>query len=450
MKLSKKLLYILCACASVAPCLAQTSVLDDTGDEYRIDTAEVNTIGLAIDALAFFQDNEFDGHVVRGYSLPGFRLQPRLRYTPLPQIRLEAGLHATVYDGAGKYPSYAFHDIAHWKGDQYQHGAHTLPFFRATASLGGPTEENPEGRKSRTTIVVGNIYGGATHGVILSLWNPELSLTDDPEMGTQIIVDRPRWHSDVWLNWQSYIFEEDTHQEAFTVGWTQHVALPKGFGIPVQLLVQHRGGEQDLKELNLGVQTLANAAVGVDYEWRPSSTSSSSPVVTDVKAEACGLFCYQQSGQLWPFDSGSALWMGASVEIKHDLNVKAGAFYASDNFCSLYGSPFFGTVSVKRIGCVFNKMATGYGSIDYGRTFCVNHRNFGGTYTLGAKVEGYLNMCGTMTVRRDVHVMKDGTVVMPDGRPVDTYAKAAHLRTPFTFGIYFRAQPSFVLKRLKK
>lgn len=384
-----------------------------------IDSSAVGTLGLVFDATAFFKDNEFDGDVVKGYSLPGFRVQPRLTFTPLPQVHLEAGLHATVYEGANKYPSYVFHDIAHWKGNEYQRGAHALPFFRAVASL------QPKGsNRSHTTLVLGDIFGGTTHGLQLPLYNPELVLTDDPEMGVQLIVDRRRWHSDLWLNWQSYIYEEDTHQEAFTVGWSQRVALcapssgswARGLGIPVQLVVQHRGGEQDIKELDLGVQTLANAAVGIDYEWRPSSStlssSSSSSVVTGVKAEASGVFCYQQSGHLWPFDTGAALWAGASVEIKRDLTVKAGFFQAPQQFCSLYGSPFFGTVSVKRENLYFDGTATGYWGVEYGRTFTSRSRSHHGTYSFGAKADGYIN----------------------------------HGHAPFSFGVYFRVTPRFILK----
>lgn len=407
-----------------------------------IDSTEVGTLGLTVDALAFFKDNEFDGDVVRGYSLPGFRMQPRLTYTPLREVHLEAGLHATVFEGANKYPSYAFHDIAHWKGNQYQHGAHVLPFFRAVAQLGPDACGGPLGgdahaggsRRSRTTIVLGDIYGGAAHGLSQPLYNPELTLTDDPEAGAQVLVDRKRWHSDVWINWQSYIYEEDTHQEAFTVGWTQLVDLwQRGahrLALPLQIVAQHRGGEQDLPELNLGVQTITNGAAGLAYEWRRPTgdvAAASHPRrgVRSVKCEALALAAYQQSGHLWPFDMGSALWTSAAADWACGLSVKAGVFHAPKQFCSLYGSPFFGTMSLKNEGMTFAGMTTGYWAVQYGKTFTVNGRSHSqtgqhgrshhGTYTIGAKADGYIN----------------------------------HSRAPFSFGVYFQACPSFMLKRFR-
>lgn len=438
-----RLLYILCACAW-GLCATAGDLTQRLGAQvYAPDTTETATLDVALDALAFFKDNEFDGDVVTGYSLPGMRLQPRLVYTPMREIRLEAGLHATVYEGANKYPAYAFHDIAHWKGNQYQRGAHVLPFFRTTAHLGAT-------RRTATTIVLGDIYGGATHQLALPLYNPELVLTDDPEMGLQIIADRRCWHSDVWLNWQSYIFEEDTHQEAFTVGWTQRICLtrqraPEGhkaaqaprwgrLSMPLQIIAQHRGGEQDVAALGLGVQTVGNAGVGLDYEWTPSRASA----LTAVRAEAYGLFALQQKGALWPFDFGGALWSRASLEFLHDLQATIGVFHAPRQFCSLYGSPFFGTMSVKHVGTAFDGATSAYWSLEYGKTFSTatkctrsatndtrsEHDSVGpeakkrrawhsGVFTIGAKVDGYVTRS----------------------------------RTPFSFGVYFRACPRFHVKK---
>lgn len=383
---------------------------------YRVDSTQTKTLGIELEALAFFKDNEFDGNVQRGYSLPGVRLQPRLTYTPIDEIKLELGLHATIYSGANKYPCYVFHDIATWKGDQYQSGAHLLPFFRATA------------RFKSITLAVGDIYGGATHGFVEPMYNPELILTDDPEMGFQMIVDTKRWHSDLWMNWQSYIFKESSHQEAFTVGWTQNINVWKrtkedrthSLDIPIQLVIQHRGGEQD--NTKMGVQTIANGALGMGYEYKAPGNR----IVTGVQAEVMALYCLQQSGNLWPFKNGPALWVKASVDFIRDLRVTAGFFSAKD-FCSLYGSQYFGTLSTKRAGGRFDGMNTGLISLEYSRTFA-------NAYTIGANLKAY--------------IYKTGSLVLPaDDTHPEPYTIPGEFRTPFSFGVYFRCSPSFVLKR---
>ena len=383
---------------------------------YRVDSTQTKTLGIELEALAFFKDNEFDGNVQRGYSLPGVRLQPRLTYTPIDEIKLELGLHATIYSGANKYPCYVFHDIATWKGDQYQSGAHLLPFFRATA------------RFKSITLAVGDIYGGATHGFVEPMCNPELILTDDPEMGFQMIVDTKRWHSDLWMNWQSYIFKESSHQEAFTVGWTQNINVWKrtkedrthSLDIPIQLVIQHRGGEQD--NTKMGVQTIANGALGMGYEYKAPGNR----IVTGVQAEVMALYCLQQSGNLWPFKNGPALWVKASVDFIRDLRVTAGFFSAKD-FCSLYGSQYFGTLSTKRAGGRFDGMNTGLISLEYSRTFA-------NAYTIGANLKAYIYKTGSLALPAD------------DTHP-EPYTIPGEFRTPFSFGVYFRCSPSFVLKR---
>ena len=383
---------------------------------YRVDSTQTKTLGIELEALAFFKDNEFDGNVQRGYSLPGVRLQPRLTYTPIDEIKLELGLHATIYSGANKYPCYVFHDIATWKGDQYQSGAHLLPFFRATA------------RFKSITLAVGDIYGGATHGFVEPMYNPELILTDDPEMGFQMIVDTKRWHSDLWMNWQSYIFKESSHQEAFTVGWTQNINVWKrtkedrthSLDIPIQLVIQHRGGEQD--NTKMGVQTIANGALGMGYEYKAPGNR----IVTGVQAEVMALYCLQQSGNLWPFKNGPALWVKASVDFIRDLRVTAGFFSAKD-FCSLYGSQYFGTLSIKRAGGRFDGMNTGLISLEYSRTFA-------NAYTIGANLKAYIYKTGSLALPAD------------DTHP-EPYTIPGEFRTPFSFGVYFRCSPSFVLKR---
>ena len=177
------------------------------------DTIAVQTLNLRVETLGFFKDNEYDGNISKGYTLPGVWCAPRLSFRPRNDIQLQLGASALIFHGANKYPNYAFHDITTWKGTDYQEGAHILPFFRAKVRLG------------KIHFVLGDLYGNAQHGLILPMYKPENRLTTDPEKGFQTFITTSRWKMDAWIDWQSFIYETEKHQEAFTVGLTQQVLL---------------------------------------------------------------------------------------------------------------------------------------------------------------------------------------------------------------------------------
>ena len=253
------------------PVSARADVWDIVcSDSLRIDTTRTGQLHAQVNSLAFFHNNEYSSDLAKGYTLPGAWLQPKLIYTPHPQIQLEAGAHLLLFNGANRYPNYAFHDVARWKGHQYQRGIHVLPWFRAQADF------------RNLTLVLGNIYGAQNHQLILPLYNPEQNLSTDPEMGFQLLWERPRLHFDVWINWQSYIFNLDTHQEAFTVGLNSTIRWNRPdtqkrlrWETPIQVLIQHRGGELDTT--NVGVQTVANIALGARATYRPHHSITPSP-----------------------------------------------------------------------------------------------------------------------------------------------------------------------------
>ena len=364
--------------------------------DYRVDTALTRTLRVEIDNLTFFRDNEYSSTMTKGYSLPGLWIEPRLAYTPHRQIDLEVGLHASIYHGANKYPNYVYHDIARWKGSQYQRGMHVLPWVRARAQL------------KHLTVVLGDIYGGQNHQLAEPLFNAEANLSQDPEAGMQLLWDRKHLHADTWLNWQSYIFEEDSHQEAFTVGASWKVmpgntAKPLRWHIPVQLVIQHRGGEQDTT--SMGVQTLVNAATGAGLTWTPRGRK----VLSRLSAEANVLATYQQSGHLWPFDGGLAFHATAGVTLWKRLLLRGGYFNAPKHFVSLYGNHFFSTLSV-RDGQSHDGIGTAYAHVEYSQVFARR-------YVLGAEGEVFQSS-------------------MP-GRS----------ETNFSFGLYLRVNPSIVIKR---
>lgn len=368
-----------------------------------IDSAQVRALYLEIDNISFFRDNEYTSKLTNGYSLPGLWIQPKLTYNPHRQIHLELGLHALIFNGANKYPNYVYHDIATWKGSQYQSGAHLLPWFRAQFEF------------NNVDVILGNIYGGENHGLITPLWNSETNLSQDPEMGLQILWRRAHLKADIWLNWQSYIFQEATHQEAFTVGATWRVLLnserkKSHFYLPVQMVLQHRGGEQKKEGTNLPVQTICNFSAGVGLRHRYDHRC-----LTQIGIEADAMAAYQQAGHLWPFTWGFAAHASAHVRFWEDLTLRLGHVAVPRNFVSLYGNPLFTSIS-RTNPSLRTSLQTTYLTIDYSRTIARH-------YVLGAELEAF-----------------NSWMTLPAG-PSSEFN--------FSFGLYLRVHPSFLLKRFK-
>lgn len=392
----KRILFIIYTLSLVCHnMMAQEMWNDLATSEYHIDTTDIKALHVEIDNLSFFHDNEYTGKLSNGYSLPGLWVQPKLTYNPIKQIGLELGLHALIFNGTNKYPCFAYHDISTWKGDQYQSGAHLLPWFRAKAQF------------KYLTIVLGNIYGGQNHRLIEPLFNPELNMSQDPEMGVQLLWDRPHIHADVWLNWQSYIFKMDTHQEAFTVGMNWEVKYNKQekkvkWYTPVQLVIQHRGGEQNIEMR--GVQTICNASAGVRMKC-----DTDRKALKNIGAEINLLAAYQQKGELWPFKTGFAAHASMNYNFWNQMDVKAGYIFAPKHFVTLYGNPLFNTLSqIDQTDYEGNN--TLYVGINY-------HRIIAKNYVIGAQAQAYQTW-------------------LPNAQNM-----------AFDLGIYLRINPSFLIKK---
>ncbi|OUO51550.1 hypothetical protein B5F77_10260 [Parabacteroides sp. An277] len=362
-------------------------------EESRLDSLRKGELSIELNSLSFFKDDEYAGGFQKGYSLPGFWLQPKLTYQPLKNLRLELGAHLLRYWGATTYPCYAYHDIAEWSGEQYQRGFHALPWFRAEAAL-----------SDRFRIVLGDIYGRVSHGLAEPLYNPELNLMADPEAGVQLLYVSRRFELDVWVDWRSFIFREDTHQESFVVGLSSEIKLnaetsPWHFYLPVQALAQHRGGEIDTIYTH-SVQTLVNGAIGAGAVWNPRHS-----VVKRVEAEADATFSWQQAGDLWPFDMGAGFYLRTYADLR-DFRVKA-AYWMCRDFVSVLGSPFYGALSLSDEGRTFDSPQMVTLGAEWSRTL-------GHGFSIGADIDVYIHLKNA---------------------------------TSFSAGVYLRVNPTFLLKK---
>lgn len=387
-------------------CLSAQIVEDFYRSNTIVDTSHIGNLFVEVNSVSFFKNNEFEGDFLKGYTLPGFWLQPKAVYYPLQAVKLEAGLHLLRFWGADKYPNYAYSDIANWKADDYQFGFHLLPYLRAQAAL-----------SKNITVVIGNIYGGSNHRLIEPLYNPELNLIADPEAGLQFLYQSNVVDMDIWINWESFIFNLDGHQEAFTAGLSSRINYNRPeskvhWYTPVQLLAQHRGGEIDTIQKN-SVQTLMNGSVGIGAIWNLQHA-----LFKSVNLELDMLGYYQQAGDLWAFDHGYGLYARASTDIR-DFRLKT-AYWQCEDFISILGSPFYGAVSMSEDNVTFIRPRMLIVGLEY-------VKNFGKGYSLGVEVESYQHFPVDMNTPEGVQKREHGM--------------------SFSAGVYFRLSPSFLLKR---
>jgi hypothetical protein len=393
------------------PCriLGQTPVLESLfTDSYTIDAENEGKLQLCIDNVSFLKNNEMDGDILKGYTLPGFRIHPRLVYYPASVVRLEAGVSLLRYWGADKYPNFAYKDISEWKADGYQYGFHVLPFFRAQI------QPSPQ-----INIVLGDIFGGGNHRLISPLYNPELNFSADPELGLQFIYDARIAHVDTWVNWESFTFKDDSHNEAVTLGFSGslHLTTPKSsfyVGIPVQALLTHRGGEIDL--VRWKILTLANGGAGIKFGYHFDHSAFKS---INLEMMGVGYESFSSEADYLPFKNGWAFYSNMDIQV-WQMNLKM-AFWRSGKFINMFGNPIFGNVSTSIEDRTFPRTMVLNPGLKY-------EQAFGKGFYLGADVDFFYN---------------------PDliAYHNSLYTEKTSKSFSWTSGIYLRINPSIVLKK---
>jgi len=373
--------------------------------DYRLDTLKTGSLSVDIDNISFFRNIESPKTIVPGYTLPGFWLQAKAVYHPAENVKLEAGVHSLWFWGADSYPAYAYSKLADWNDGRSSCAAHLSPYFRAQVAL-----------SPQVNIVLGNLYGGASHRLVEPLYNPELNLTADPETGVQLLYDTRWLHLDGWVNWETFIYNMDTKQEAFTAGISALFQANKPGStwyvyFPLQALAQHRGGQID--DTDLPVQTMVNGALGAGIEHNTDGR-----LLQKLSLEIDMLASRQLAGDLWNFKRGSGIYVAASAELMN-VRVKT-AWWRSKDFIAMYGNPLFGVMSMSSQDTYFVNPKTLSFSGEYTRTVAKG-------CSLGIDFDFYVRLPGTV---------------------IDSFGSyPGSTTTMYTFGIYLRVNPSFLIKK---
>lgn len=377
-------------------------------NSHRIDSASCGELRLNFDALCFFRDNEYKGCLSKGYTLPGYRLQPTVSYQPLKNLRVEVGVSMLHYWGANKYPNLNYSDISTWKGDQTQTGFHLLPFFNVQLAV-----------SRNFNLILGNIYGGANHRLIEPLYNQENALSADPEMGVQMQWQTKPLDFDVWVNWESFIFDKDTHQEAFTFGLSTRFKANRPerrthVYFPLQVVMQHRGGEINPDAEQRQVKTWMNTAAGVGVTIHTDNS-----ILTRLNAEADVAYYRQMTGALLPFDNGKGLYLKAEADIWRFC--LRGAYWDSSKFISIFGNPLYGSVGIHNRDFQMQRNRTVCAQLSYAQ-------ELGKGFSWGVQADVF-------------------NTLPTDDFVVDNKVYNNNNKVSLAAGIYLRVKPSFLLKK---
>lgn len=296
----------------------------------------------------FFVNNEYKGERVSGYTLPGFRITPTLSYSLNEHILIEGGVSLLHYWGASKYPNVIFSNLPSWSGNQYQSGVHAQPFFRAIWNI-----------NKHINFTFGNLEYRDCHSLSEPLYNEENTFNGDPEMGLQLRVNNHWFKGDLWLNWQTFIYKNDNHNETFCLGLTTKTDILSYkdkfiLSAPINGIVQHLGGE-DL-QIKSNAQSWVNLSYGLEAKLHVSKH-------WNVYMGGDYLSYKQLSGDIMPFDNGWAqfYYIGGSFKKLH-LKI---AYFDSKDFVSILGSQHFCNFSNNTPGLVFDRANQFYAKIYY-------------------------------------------------------------------------------------
>lgn len=305
---------------------------------FTLKAQDTNTVFLHIDGSTFFIDNEYFGDRVRGYTLPGFVLQPKVEYRLSDKVTLKGGFHWLNYWGARNYPVTSAYD-AYPRYDSISRPMHLLPWLQARIDF-----------TPKLTLLLGCLDNG-NHDLPMPLYNYERAVVGDPEAGLELMFSSPGLEMDFWTDWREFIWYRSPILERFTMGFSGK--LYNDFGrwtlyLPLHFIAQHEGGQSMADAADsLPNNSNFNAAAGLGiimYEFTDHSH-------LDFSCHA--MLYHQHKNPTVPFTKGWGIYPEVKLIGDH-WSFLASYWYGKD-FVPLMGSWHFSNLSANTAGLTFDR-----------------------------------------------------------------------------------------------
>ena len=244
-------------------------------------------LNLRFESVSFVKNNEFNSDFTAGFTGIGFSLKPSLEYWASRSTRINTGVFLLKYSGQDKF-------------------FRTIPIFTVQQKLG-----------QNLDLVLGSIYGNLNHELDEPLYRIDHFYQDNVEYGLQLLYQKPKIKTDLWLAWNEFILNGDSFQEQFTAGVNLNLALWEKnkltLSLPFQFMFFHYGGEIDtspdpvLSIINSKIGLLLNYVIKdkTSFCFDPALYvyNGFNPPVSGVHAQA--------------FDKGLALYLKAHLQHKN-------------------------------------------------------------------------------------------------------------------------------------
>lgn len=199
----------------------------------NVNPKDSQKLSFSLDNLNYLYNTEYFTDIPLSGTQFGYQLVPEFRYQPFPRLVLKGGLYLQKEFGRPNYTT-----------------------LEPTFSI--------KYMAKHSSLLLGTLEGNLNHGYIEPIYDYMRFANDRNENGLQFKVFTKPYVQDLFINWTKAIHPGDTFKEEFDIGLTSRINVLKTkkveFGVPLQLLYSHKGGQFDTSGTPL--QSLFNFAIG--------------------------------------------------------------------------------------------------------------------------------------------------------------------------------------------
>ncbi|MDA3904454.1 MAG: hypothetical protein PF484_00095 [Bacteroidales bacterium] len=345
--------------------------------EFLCDTCD-RDISFRFESTSFLKNNEYFNDFSKGYTGIGFFAKPTIEYYLTKNTKATAGIYLLKYSGIDNFTQ-------------------TIPIFSIQHKL----TKNLE-------LVFGSIYGALNHQIEEPVFRFDRYYQNNVEYGVQLLYNSSIIESDLWLNWEKFIFTSSPYQEEFVFGNNTQLKVYQSnklnIYLPIQLLISHKGGQIDSSPDP--VASIVNGMTGINLNYKINKTNKLGfePLI----------FIYQGWGlpdsgiNSQAFKSGKALYFKINYKNKNFDSMLG--YWSSDKFIAPRGEYLFQSVS------------------DWNNTFSQDKRKL-----ITAKIE----------------IMKSVSKSVKLILKADAYYDVMNLDFAHSVGLYFVINESFFISNVK-